>query len=114
MMLTCLGEHSGKEQHHGANDTGETACRERGRPAVYPCPAEGERSHAVGVLCHHGVQPSLCSVPAPHLCEAGGPGGRDAGPYETLSVAQTAEACGWSCRSRGARLGVPPCRGALQ
>lgn len=62
----------------------------------------------------HGVQPSLRSIPAPHLYKAGGPGRRDAGPHETLSLAQTAKARAWSCRGGGARLGVPPCWGILR
>jgi len=115
-----------KEQLHGANDARETTCRERGRPVVPPCPKEGELDHAAGVLCHHGVQPSLRSIPAPHLCEAGDPGRCDAGPpelfgprrgvlpHEALSLAQTTEACGRPCRGRGARLGGAPCRGALR
>jgi hypothetical protein len=76
---------------------------ERGCPSVPPCPEEGQGNHVAGVLCHHGVQSSVCSVPAPHLCKAGDPGRRDAGPpepfgprrgvlpHETLSLAQTAE-----------------------
>jgi len=34
-------------------------------------------------------------------------------PHKTISMAQTAEACVQPCRGGGARLGVPPCRGAL-
>lgn len=91
MMLTSLCEHERKEQHHGANDAGETACRERGCRALCPCPEERERSHAAGVLCHHKLQSSVCSIPAPHLCKARDPGRGDAGSHEAFSMTQTAE-----------------------
>jgi len=87
MMLTSLCEHVEKEQHHGVIHARETACRKRGGPAVPPYPQEGERSHATGVLCHHRLQSSLCSLPAPHVWEAGDPG-----PYETLSLADFGKA----------------------
>ena len=106
MMLTCLCEHVGKEQHHGAINARETACRKRGRPAVPPCSEEGERNHAAGVLCHHGLQSSVRSIPAPHLCKAGDPGRRDPDPHEAVSMAQTAEACVRSRRGGGARVDV--------
>src|SRR5664280_469876 len=84
MMLISLCEHPGKEQRHGVINAGETARRERGCSEVPPCPEEGERSHAAGVLCHHGVQSSLCSLPAPEVCEARDPGSSDPSPNQAL------------------------------
>jgi len=55
---------------------------ERGCSEVPPCPEEGERNHAPGVLCHHGLQSSLCSLPAPHVCKEGHPGSSDPGSHE--------------------------------
>jgi hypothetical protein len=65
-------------------------------------------------LCHHRLLSSLRCLPAPHLCKAGDARRCDLGPHETVSVAQTPEARGWSCCGRGTRLGVPPCREALR
>jgi hypothetical protein len=113
MILTSLREQEGKEQRHGAINARETACWERGCSAVPPCPEEGERDHAAGILCYHGVQSSLCSLPAPEVCQACDPGSSDIGAYQTLSVAQRAEACVRSCRGGSTRLDVSPCRGAL-
>jgi len=103
MILTSLREQEGKEQRHGVINARETACWKRGCPAVPPCPEEGERSHAAGVLCHHRIELALRSVP----------GESDAGPYETLSLAQTPEACVWPCRGGSPRLDVSLCRGSL-
>src|SRR5664280_650471 len=105
MMLISLCEHPGKEQRHGVINAGETARRERGCSEVRPCPEEGERSHAAGVLCHYGIQSSLCSLLTAYLCKACDPGTGDLGPHEAVSVAQTAEAPVWSCRSGRAHLG---------
>src|SRR5450756_1100232 len=113
MILTSLRDQEGKEQRHGVINARERACWERGCSEVPPCPEEGERSHAAGVLCYHGVQPSLCSTPAPHICKEGHPGSSDPGPHEAVSMAQTAEAPVWSCCGRGSCLDVPPCRGTL-
>gem|GEM_PF-6610028 len=74
MMLISLCEHVGKEQHYGANNARATACWKRGRPALPPCPEEGERDHAAGVLCHHGLQPSLRSLLTAYIRKAGDPG----------------------------------------
>jgi len=57
MILTSLRDQEGKEQHHGVINAGETAHRERGGPALPPCPEEGERDHAAGVLCYNGFGP---------------------------------------------------------
>jgi len=83
MLARAWGE--GLEQHHDANDARETRYRKKGRPAVPPRPQEGERNDAEEVLRHHGVQPSLRSLPAPHVCKESGRERRDAGPHETLS-----------------------------
>src|SRR5664279_6357736 len=82
MILTSLRDQEGKEQRHGAINARETACWERGCSAVPPCPEEGERSHAAGVLCYHGVQSFVCSLPAPEVCEARDPGSSVPGPPE--------------------------------
>jgi hypothetical protein len=74
MMLTSLYEHVGKEQHHGVINARETTCWKRARPSVPPCPEEGERDHAAGVLCHDGIQSPLCGVPASELGPPGHPG----------------------------------------
>jgi hypothetical protein len=108
MILASLREQEGKEQRHGAINAGETACRERGCSAVPPCPEEGERDHAAGILCYHGVQSSVCSLPAPHVCQEGHPGTGDPGPHEALPLAQTPKACVRSCRDGGSCLDVPP------
>src|SRR5664280_1917777 len=90
MILTSLREQEGKEQRHGVINAGETACWERGCSAVPPCPEEGERDHAAGILCHHRIQSSLCSLLTAYLCKACDPGTGDLGPHETPSVAPTA------------------------
>lgn len=113
-MLISLCEHPGKEQHHGAINAREAARRERSRSSIPPCPEEGERNHAGGVLCHHRVQSSVCSIPAPHVCEESDPGRDNPRSYQTLSLAQTTEACLQSCCSEGTCLGVSPCRGTLR
>src|SRR5450756_363814 len=82
MMLTSLCEHVGKEQHHGVINARETARRERDLSSIPPCPEEGERSHAAGVLCHHGVQFSLCGLLTAYVRKARDPGECDPGPPE--------------------------------
>ena len=69
MILTSLREQEGKEQCHGVINARETTCWKRGCPAVPPCPEEGERNHAAGVLCYHRLQPSVCRLPAPEVCQ---------------------------------------------
>jgi len=80
MIVTSLHEHGGKEQHHGVTNAREVARRERGLPAVPPCPEERERSHAARVLCYHRLQSSLCSLLIAYVRQGGDPGRGDPGP----------------------------------
>jgi hypothetical protein len=60
---------------------------ERGCSEVPPCPDEGERDHTAGVLCHYGIQSSVCSLSAPEVCEARDSGSSDpAGPYQAFPL----------------------------
>ena len=113
MILTSPRDQEGKEQRHGVINARETACWKRGCSSVPPCPEEGERDHAAGVLCHHRVQSSVCSLLTAYLCKARDPGNSDLGAHQTLSLAQRTQACVWSCRSGRAHLAVSPERRPL-